>query len=208
MFRGLVHNLGSCNVLTNTQWDVVAMVTWNHMLPTPPIYIHIYRKIWKITFNDMGTYMCVWSAKALLPNTACFRITVLIERRTAPRLWIAAVHLLSILQYLATHISHVFFRHATCSQVVLYVIHCRLKELLRNVTIVIRNVVLQGHIVCKTMSATQPHAQAPTLETQGQATGIETIPRTLARQQKQQYKSMRRNTHIGIRQQELAKGAR
>jgi hypothetical protein len=76
-------------------------------------------------------YLCIWSAKATLPNTACFRITELIERWTASGLWIAAVHLLRILQYLPTHLSHMFLRHTTCSQVVFYVIYCRLKELLQ-----------------------------------------------------------------------------
>jgi hypothetical protein len=60
---------------------------------------------------------------------------------------------------------------------------------------------------------TQPLVEVPTLETQGQPTGIQTIPHAAARQQKQQFKSTRRkptgkNTHIGIRQQELAKEAR
>jgi hypothetical protein len=46
----------------------------------------------------------------------------------------------------------------------------------------------------------QHNYQAPILETQGQALGIQTIPHTPASQQKQQYKSTRRkpmggNTH-------------
>jgi hypothetical protein len=61
------------------------------------------------------------------------------------------------------------------------------------------------------VSPTQPFIQAPTLKTQRQPTGIQTIPHTPACQQKQQYWNIRRptrqNTHIGICQQELAKRA-
>jgi hypothetical protein len=102
-------------------------------------HFYTYRKTWKINCNYMGTYTCVWSAEPILPNTARLRITVFIERWTAPGLRITAVHLLSILQYLTAHISHMLFRHATCSQVALYIIHCRLKELLwNNVTVTLQ----------------------------------------------------------------------
>jgi hypothetical protein len=107
------------------------MVAWNLTL-TNLFVFQTERKARKLKLNHVCTYPRVWSAKAIFPNTARLRVAVLIERWAAPGLWMTAVHLLRVLQHLTTHVSHVFLGHTARPQVVLYVVHRRLEELLQN----------------------------------------------------------------------------